>query len=320
METQILDVTVIEPRLKHPTIFQRFDELAGGEGLIIHNDHDPKPLYYQLLAERGQIFNWEYLMSGPNVWRVLIGKKDMQTQEPTIGELVAKDYRKAMVFKKLGIDFCCGGKKTLMEVCSKKGLDLKEVEVALQSAEIASQEHIHNFQDWDLDFLSDYVVNVHHKYVRDNIPFIGELASKVARVHGSRHTELIQVADVFATIAQDLSIHMMKEERILFPYIKELVAAQKAGTVITQAPFGSIINPIQMMEVEHEGAGEDLSRIRQLTNDYSLPEDACTSYRILFQKLEEFEDDLHMHVHLENNILFSKATGLEKQLKDNYQL
>lgn len=320
METQILDVTVIEPKLKHPTIFKRFDELTGGEELIIHNDHDPKPLYYQLLAERGQIFNWEYLMSGPEVWRVLIGKKNPHNQEETIGEIVAKDYRKAMVFKKLGIDFCCGGKKTLTEACVKKGLAVEEVKLALQSADNGEYVNAHNFQDWALDFLSDYVVNVHHKYVRDNIPFIDELATKVARVHGDKHPELIVVANVFATVAQELSMHMIKEERILFPYIRDMVTARELGTAVLPAPFGGVMNPIQMMEMEHEGAGEELEEIRQMTNNYTLPEDACTSYRILFQKLQEFENDLHTHVHLENNILFPKSVQLEQQLKDNSQL
>lgn len=313
--TEILDVTVIEPRLKHPTIFEKFDALEAGDAFIIHNDHDPKPLYYQLLGERGQVFNWEYLENGPEVWRVKIGKNAEGEQEETIGELVARDFRKAQVFKKLGIDFCCGGKKTLTEVCSKKGLDIHKVEAELAIIDQQPAAAGQNFNNWNLDFFCDYIINTHHNYVRESIPFLSEMSQKVARVHGGGHPELIKVAEVFAAIASDLSMHLMKEENILFPYIKEMVEAQKAGRSLPASQFGEVANPIKVMEMEHEGAGEDLSEIRQLTNDYQIPAEACASYRILFQKLEEFENDLHQHVHLENNILFPKALELEKTLR-----
>lgn len=315
MSTSILDVTILEPRLKHPTIFEKFDSLNPGEDFIIHNDHDPKPLYYQLLAERGQTFVWEYVENGPEWWKVRIGKLAEGEKETTIGELVAKDYRKAQVFKKFGIDFCCGGKKTLSEVCNKKGIDIHRVEDELKNVDQQSQRTGDNYQNWELDFMCDYIINTHHNYVRESIPFLSEISQKVARVHGGHHPELLKVAEVFAGIAADLSMHLMKEESILFPYIKEMVLAKKTGMPLPQAQFGQVANPISVMEQEHEGAGEDLSEIRELTNNYDVPADACTSYRILFKKLEEFEDDLHQHVHMENNILFPKAIELEKQLK-----
>ncbi len=313
--TDILNVTLIEPRLKHPTIFQKFDSLKEGEAFIIHNDHDPKPLYYQLLAERGQIFNWEYLENGPQWWKVRIAKRAEQPAESTIGELVAKDYRKAQVFKKFGIDFCCGGKKTLSEVCDRKGINIAQVEAELAEVEQYGQGSTQNFQKWELDFLCDYITSTHHQYVRESIPFLGEISAKVARVHGDRHPELLELADVFARIAHDLSLHIQKEDKVLFPFIKELVQANKSGAALPQSMFGDLANPINLMEMEHEAAGEDLTAIRDLTNNFDLPADACTSYRILFKKLEEFENDLHQHVHLENNILFPKAIELEKQLK-----
>lgn len=311
----ILNVTLIEPRLKHPTIFEKFDSLKSGEGFTIHNDHDPKPLYYQLLGERGQIFTWEYLEDGPEIWKVRICKKKEGEDEVTIGEIVAKDFRKAQVFKKFGIDFCCGGKKTLSEVCEKKGIDLQSVEAQLEAIDKESNGTSQNFQSWNLDFLCDYIINTHHNYVRESIPFLVEISQKVARVHGDHHPELLKIAEVFGRIAHDLSMHMMKEEKILFPYIKEMVAAQKGNTPLPASHFGQVANPINVMEMEHEGAGEDLVEIRELTNGYLLPEDACTSYRILFQKLEEFEHDLFQHVHLENNILFPKSIELEKNLR-----
>jgi regulator of cell morphogenesis and NO signaling len=315
METEtILDVTVIEPRLKHPTIFQNFDSLTPGESFIIHNDHDPKPLYYQLLAERGQIFNWEYLEHGPQIWHVRIGKRAGEENAETIGDLVAKDYRKAQVFKKYGIDFCCGGKKTVSEVCEKKGIDQTELEKDLARAEQQTTDSEHDFQKWDIGFLSDYIVNTHHQYVKDNTSFILEMAQKVARVHGANHPELVKVAEVFGRIAHDLTLHMVKEEKILFPRIKDLAYYKKVGATIPADDFGMVSTPIQVMESEHEQAGEDFEEIRALTANYQLPSDACRSYTILFNKLEEYENDLHRHVHLENNILFPKSIQTEKEL------
>ncbi|MBS1533055.1 MAG: iron-sulfur cluster repair di-iron protein [Bacteroidetes bacterium] len=315
METEtVLDVTVIEPRLKHQTIFQNFDSLLAGESFIIHNDHDPKPLYYQLLAERGQTFNWEYLEQGPEIWHVRIGKRAGEDDTETIGELVAKDYRKAQVFKKYGIDFCCGGKKTVSEVCEKKGIDQTKLETDLARAEQQTADSELDFQKWDIGFLSDYIINTHHQYVKDNTPFIQEMAQKVARVHGANHPELVEVADVFERIAHNLTLHMMKEEKILFPRIKELAYYKKISARIPADDLGLVSTPIQVMESEHEQAGEDFETIRQLTADYELPEDACRSYTILFKKLEEYENDLNRHVHLENNILFPKAIQTEKEL------
>ena len=318
METiEILNVSVIEPRFKHSTIFEKFDSKFPGDALIIHNDHDPKPLYYQLLAERGQTFTWEYLENGPEIWRVKIAKRGVEdAHEETIGEMVTKDYRKAQIFKKLGIDFCCGGKKTLSEISRKKGISVEAIQAELETLNSTEDSGELNFDQWDLDFLTDYVINMHHRYCRESIPFISEMANKVARVHGAYHPELVQVAEVFARIAQDLSLHMVKEEKILFPFIKDLVFAKKTNSKLTEQAVGQESNPIRVMEMEHEQVGEDLSEIRELTANYTLPVDACNSYTILFKKLEEFENDLHKHVHLENNILFPKAIQLESDLKN----
>ena len=315
--TDILDVTVIEPRFKHPTIFDKFDLVLPGNSFIIHNDHDPKPLYYQFLAERGQIFTWEYLETGPEVWRVKIGKlKIDETPEETIGEMVTRDYRKAQAFKKLGIDFCCGGKKTLSEVSRSKGISLEVIQSELEAVKRNDHNQGLNFDNWELDFLTDYIINTHHSYCRDSIPFIMEIANKVARVHGGSHPELVKVAEVFARIAQDLVLHMSKEERVLFPFIKQLVTAKNTGSELSSNPLGGVLSPIRVMEMEHEQAGEDLTAIRELTSGYTLPAGACNSYTILFKKLEEFENDLYDHVHLENNILFPKAINLEKALSE----
>lgn len=312
MET--LDVTALEPRLKHPTIFQKYDALEVGEAFIIHNDHDPKPLYYQLIAERGENFEWDYMGEGPEFWLVQITKIAASEKSKSIGELVAEDYRKAEVFRQFGIDFCCGGKRSVEDACRKKGIDVSSVKTALKAVEQDTNSNTEDYASWDIGFLADYIVNKHHAYVTNSHPMLYELSEKVARVHGDRHPELIEIAAYFNEVAQELRTHMHKEEMILFPYIKELAAAKKNGTTVLRPGFGTIQNPINMMEAEHESAGGNLEAIRNLSNDYIPPVDACNSYRVLFAKLHEYERDLHQHIHLENNILFPKAIEFEKEL------
>lgn len=314
MQDNILLVSVLEPRMKHPTIFARFDELSEGQSLTIHNDHDPKPLYYQLLGERGNIFNWEYLEEGPEMWRVKIGKRILGENDETLGEIAAKDLRKAAVFKKYGIDFCCGGKKTLKEACAEKGLDVVKIEQELQQENQGTQMRPMPYGEWSLDFLADYVVNTHHSYVRQTLPDITAYAIKVAGVHGQQHPELHDIKGLVEDVRNELTAHMAKEEKILFPYIKELVAATRKEDVTRAAHLVTVKNPINMMEMEHEMVGKNMEEIRLLSKDYTLPQDACASYGLLFKMLDEFENDLHLHIHLENNILFPKAIELEKKL------
>lgn len=309
-----LDVTLIEPRLKHPTIFKHFDELGQGESLLIHNDHDPKPLYYQMIAEKGNIFTWEYVLNGPEFWEVKITKQTSSNTSDTIGEMVAKDYRKAEVFRKFGLDFCCGGKKTLEKACEKKGIDLSEIKTALAEVEAQVTNSTEDYNSWELDFLADYIVNKHHKYVENSHPMLYEFSQKVARVHGDRHPEVIEIAHYYLEVAEELNNHMHKEEMILFPYIKELVNAKRNNLQMSTPPFGTIQNPINMMEEEHVSAGGNMDKIKELSNNFTPPDDACNSYRVLFAKLKEYEFDLHHHIHLENNILFKKAIELELEL------
>lgn len=310
----ILNVTLIEPRLKHPTIFIRFDELNEGESLIIHNNHDPKPLYYQLLGERGNIFTWEYTEQGPEWWKVNITKRITGEEDETLGQIAAKDLKKAQIFKKHGLDFCCGGKKTVKQACAEKGIDVTVVEQELQQADKAVSSRPLPYNEWELDFLADYIVNTHHTYVKKYLPDIQAYAAKVAKVHGDHHPELLPIHQLVEAINSELTIHMVKEERILFPYIKELVASKNNTLPLQHSPFGSVQNPVNMMEIEHEQVGTNLEKIKALSADYSLPQDACASYSLLYRMLAEFEDDLHTHIHLENNILFPKAIELEKEL------
>lgn len=315
METiNIIDVTIIEPRLKHPTIFENFDALLEGQAFIIHNDHDPKPLYYQLLGERGNIFNWEYLEEGPDHWKVKIAKLKPGEKDSTIGELVTNDYRKAEIFKKYGLDFCCGGKKTLLQACSSKRLDIVQIEKELKELDSTSSLPAEDYNSWDISFLADYILNTHHKYVKQALPVIYEYTQKVAKVHGDRHPEAIAIAEKFLIVVDELNRHMCKEEDILFPYIKHLSTADSNGMKIEPSPFGTVKNPINMMEHEHDIVGDLMEEIKELANNYTPPADACTTYKLSYAKLKEFEDDLHKHIHLENNILFPKAIKLENEL------
>lgn len=312
----ILNVALLEPRQKHPTIFVRFDELTEGESLTIYNDHDPKPLYYQLLGERGNNFTWEYREQGAEWWIVKITKRITGESNKTLGQIAAKDLRKARVFKKYGLDFCCGGKKTVKEACAEKGLDVTKVEQELQQADKLPSSRPIPYGDWSLDFLADYIVNTHHSFVRKTLSDIIASTEKVMKVHGNHHPELLRISQLMGEVNTELTGHLVKEEKILFPYIKALVVAKDNEQPLQAAHFGSVQNPIIMMEMEHEFVGQHLDEIRKLSNNYLLPQDGCASYSLLYRMLDEFEEDLHLHIHLENNILFPRALEIEKQLNN----
>ena len=301
-----IDVRVIEPINKHKRIFERFDALSAGESLLIINDHDPKPLYYQLLAERGNVFEWLYIENGPVEWRVNITLR-IDNAEETVGQIAAKDIKKVEIFRKYGIDFCCGGKKSLAKVCEEKGLELSKVEAELNSAnDMAPHAHT-NFNDFPLDFLCEYIVNAHHSYAKKTLPILVELGEKVANKHGGRNPELIKIANLINLINTELTLHMRKEEVVLFPFIHQLVS--KTDFDKTK---GLIKEPITLMEMEHESVGSYLEEIELFTNDFTPPANACNSYQLLYYTLKQFNEDIHLHVHLENNILFPKALDLIK--------
>ena len=312
-EIFVLNVTLIEPRLKHPTIFKHFDALKEGEAFEILNDHDPKPLYYQLLGERGNIFTWSYLEQGPQRWRVQIKKNDLANGD-TVGEIAAKDIRKAEVFKKYGIDFCCGGKKSLKQVCEEKGLDLEIVEAELENP-VQKISSANNYNGWELDFLADYIYNQHHRYYYDELPVFKGLITKVTQHHGSNHPELKYVYSLFGQLVNELDTHFMREEKVVFPFIKALVLAKRTGNFEALNSQPALTEPIRLMEVDHEAAGDILEQIQKLSSNYTPPGDACNSYQFLYKKLKDLDEDLHQHIHLENNILFPKALKLDRELR-----
>ncbi|MBS1750566.1 MAG: iron-sulfur cluster repair di-iron protein [Bacteroidetes bacterium] len=310
----VINVPSLEPKLKHPTIFKTFDTLQPGESLIIHNDHDPKPVYYQLLGERGDVFTWEYLQQGPQWWDIRVTRKGAD-DHATIGQIAAKDLRKAEVFKKYGIDFCCGGKKTVREACAEKGIDATKVEQELQQpVQGAVTSGTLNYDEWNLGFLADYIVNTHHNYVRKYLPEITGYAKKVAKVHGDKHPELIQINNLVETVNKELSEHLADEENKIFPLVKEIVKTKDTGAAYTRKGNNSFAYLVKATEEEHESVGDAMKEIRRLSKNYAIPDDGCTSYKLLYKMLDEFENDLFVHIHLENNILFPKAEEIEKSI------
>lgn len=220
----------------------------------------------------------------------------------TVGEIVAEDNRTATVFKEAGIDFCCGGNKTLEESCREKGLNMAELVNNLGNSTGEQGGVRLNFKEWEPSFLSDYIINVHHSFVRKNLPEVVHYTRKIAAVHGENHPELEEVAELMSRVNDELLEHLEKEESILFPAIKELAGSNSENAKRT------IKTEIGLLLKEHESAGGALDRINTITDGYRLPEDACNSYRVAFDMLEKFEDDLHLHVHLENNVLFPKLS------------
>jgi len=231
-----------------------------------------------------------------------------------IGELVAKDYRTASVFKKYSIDFCCQGNRTIEEACEKKNIDTKKVLEDLVAMMEAKSESTTDYQSWPLDLLADYIEKKHHRYVQEKTLEIQPYLDKICKVHGERHPELLKIKEEFNASAGELAAHMKKEELILFPFIRKMTQAKMENIKVDAAHFGTVINPIQMMMDEHTVEGNRFRKIEELSNNYTPPQDACNTYRVSFALLKEFEQDLHLHIHLENNILFPKAIEIEKEL------
>ena len=231
-----------------------------------------------------------------------------------IGELVAKDYRTASVFKKYSIDFCCQGNRTIEEACVKKNIDTKKVLEDLVAMMESKSESTTDYQSWPLDLLADYIEKKHHRYVQEKTLEIQPYLDKICKVHGERHPELLKIKEEFNASAGELAAHMKKEELILFPFIRKMTQAKMENIKVDAAHFGTVINPIQMMMDEHTVEGNRFRKIEELSNNYTPPQDACNTYRVSFSLLKEFEQDLHLHIHLENNILFPKAIEIEKEL------
>lgn len=227
----------------------------------------------------------------------------------TVREIAVEMPQATRVFEKLGIDYCCGGTKTLEQACAAANLPIDRVLESL--ATNAASAPARDFSYGALGELIRHIVTTHHNYVKSEAPRLLALTAKVCSVHGNNHPELLEVQDVFHALADELSSHLMKEENILFPYIQRMEETVAAGHRSAPPPFGTVANPIQMMIMEHDSAGENTRELRRLTNDYTPPADACISYQTLYKAMADFEADLHQHIHLENNILFPRAIAVE---------
>lgn len=232
----------------------------------------------------------------------------------TVRELAAEIPSATRIFEKLGIDYCCGGKRPLADACAQAHVPVEKVPRSLEDVTALGAKATNETPDLRNARLADLIAHIlatHHVYVKQEIPRLQRLLAKVVAVHCAGHPELAAVQRTFAGLSAELLSHMMKEEVVLFPYIENLEEAASQGRRAPEAPFGSISNPVNMMELEHESAGKAVAQIRMLTAAYTPPETACFSYRTLYSSLQEFESDLHQHIHLENNILFPRAIELE---------
>jgi len=236
------------------------------------------------------------------------------TAAKTVRELALEFPNATRVFEKLGIDYCCGGNRSLEEACAAANLSAEEILDSLEMTEPASQAG-QKEGNWQVEPLADVIAHInstHHKYTREEIARLGPLFDKVCSVHGKNHPELPQVRASFQGLAQELTVHMMKEERVLFPYIVRMEESVIQKEPVLPPPFGSVQNPVSMMMHEHDSAGEALRAMRQASAGYTPPGDACISFQTLYKALADFEADLHQHIHLENNILFPRAIAMEK--------
>ncbi|HWP43056.1 MAG TPA: iron-sulfur cluster repair di-iron protein [Blastocatellia bacterium] len=233
--------------------------------------------------------------------------------DKTVRELAVEVAGATRVFEKLGIDYCCGGGKALEEACEAAGIPVNEIISSLEEAERSSMQSDEG-EDWQkesLAKLTSYIVSKHHVFTRDEMDRIEPLLAKVCKVYGNEHPELLKIQAVFQELKNDLLTHMHKEEMVLFPYIAEMEEAITNQTSRPRPFFGTVRNPIRMMSLEHDLAGELLRNIRLLSSGFEPPADSCVSYQTLYRALEELEQDLHRHIHLENNILFPRATEME---------
>jgi len=227
----------------------------------------------------------------------------------TVGEIAASLPGAVRLFEKLQIDFCCGGRRPLDEVCTEKGLAVEQVVAALETIRDVQQTSPDN-RDWSNSSLTDlsrHIVEKHHSYVRREVPRITDLLEKICEVHGANRPEFLQVRDAWSELSEELAQHMRKEEVVLFPFVERLEAWSQGSSDKPFAPFGSVSNPIGMMVHEHDSAGHLIEHIKQLLADRT----GCNTCLEFFRSIDEFERDLHQHIHLENNILFPRAEELE---------
>ena len=237
----------------------------------------------------------------------------MNTTTQTVREIALEQPTSIRVFEQFGIDYCCGGRKPLSEACMAGNLEVNAVIAALEAAAKKPAPDIENWTDKSLESLISHIVTTHHVYVKRELPRLAQLAEKVVNRHGATKLELPIIAAALGQLDNELTQHLTKEETVLFPYVTSLEQSASQGTAKPQSCFGTVANPIAMMSEEHDAAGSLIAEIRRLSKNFTTPEDACPTFHAFYDGLREFEQDLHQHIHLENNILFPRAIELEKR-------
>lgn len=235
------------------------------------------------------------------------------SEKDTIGEVVANDFRTATVFNKFSIDFCCNGNRSIEEACKSKNMDSQELINALNESVNKTSEEVADFNRWSLDRLADYIEKTHHRYCELKINEIKPNLEKLTQVHGEQHPELYEIQELFKETAGKMSVHMKKEELILFPFIRKMVKIKSSGESLVAPKFGSVQSPIDLMMDDHTEEGERFQQIRALSQNYTVPAESCNTYKLTYAMLKEFEEDLHQHIFLENHLLFPKSIALEKE-------
>jgi len=236
------------------------------------------------------------------------------TSNTLVSEVVKLNFMTATIFQSNNIDYCCGGDKAISDACKEAGVGADQLIKQLETVVTQKDPDSEYINTLSLKELTDYIVKRHHAYVHESIPILKRNLEKICEVHGEHHPELFVIKDLFYDSAGALIMHMQKEELMLFPYIQRLESVKGQNSPLPNSSFGSVSNPIEMMMNEHQVEGERFDQISGLTENYQPPEDACTTYEVTLKQLRDFENDLHRHIHLENNILFPKAIELEKQI------
>jgi regulator of cell morphogenesis and NO signaling len=259
-------------------------------------------LWIQAIMEKG-------LTSGGKTMETLI------TAQTTVRDVVAKYPKARAVFEKYGIDYCCGGEKKIEEAVQGKPVTFEELSAELNDAMNRPWAADDTARDWStasLSELADYIEESHHIFMKAQLPRLRDILMAVEQAHGKRHGEMLkELRGIYDGLQWEIGQHLMKEELVLFPFIRRVETFVHEGGEEPIVHCGTIQNPIRQMEHEHENAGEALAKMRRLTSDYLLPEDACSTFLALYEGLEAMEADLHEHIHLENNILFPRSVELE---------
>lgn len=337
-EEFILDGISLDPAKKFQTIMDTYNGLQEGESFILHNDHDPKPLYYQLSATKGDVFTWEYLKQGPDIFDIRIGKKILSNEQKqnsgiheeevyedhiqfpedmpeTVRTLVAKDFRKIKVFEKHQLDYGWKADISIADICAQNGIDESTLRAELKAVESDFSEVIpsHDYYHWGMSFLADFILYTHHKFVKENAERISLLAEEVGTEYGKDNEIIDEIGKSVRPMIDDFMVHMSREEDVLFPAIKQMLRLLQKGEK-NKGPGGAIKNAVIKMEEDHDDTKEFLDAFREVTDNYKTDDKTPDKVKELYRELQLFENDTAIHVHLENNILFPKLILLEAMI------